>query len=930
MRGMRLTGIGGIVSRRSRRTCGLWMAGLMAAVALTAGDARAVVVTKASDVCAPAANPCSVTSSMEIPEGLCTNNTNQPCAVNADCADPGFCKLGAVVLDFGVRDVVLSGSGKFDFGTSSGGILCGDFTTVNTGTVIDANGIAGGGSDSGTVKLYSRRLCSAGASPHPCVYNTDCQLGACGTRRCTLGPKRACLGDLDCSIGPCVQKGIRRVCSKNESTRCLTNADCELGTCPVQTTCKNAEGGVINCSTNGDCDFGTCSVGTASITIAGNVTGNSEFPAFLDFRAADNITTQKTLNVAGTTIESDGGEIALDAAFGSITLNGNVNATSGALSTGGDVSLYAGTDVVVNNVIDMTGGDFDGGTLDVDAGRDVIIGRTLSGNAGSGAGFGGEFLIAAGRDIVVSAPSSSNKTLFETGGNVDQFNDAGDGGAQDLTADRNLTLNVNTRILSNGAPPDAVGGDIVLDAGEVLTLNGDIVAKANGAFGGGGTLEGFSGEDLLVGSTAIVDLTGGQGDGGDLQLVASGNMTFAGTLDVAASNAGAGGVAFLDSNGDVTLSGDMKSTSGDGGDLEVNACRITMTGAGSLDAGLTGSRNTLRVGESMTLQSGSLMKAGPGGENRLIYRAASKPPVTSGTITPAATLTVNPKLSPCPVCGNGELDGGETCEDGNTVNGDGCNSQCQNENCVAQTAPQVDCETNADCGPARTCSPQTGFCTPWELCEDGDACTTDTCNTSLGGGTCQHMPRDCSLEGSECTTDSCDALSGTCVHEPDDEACDDGNPCTDDICTVNNGCSGVANSDPCDDGDVCTEDDICAGGECTGTPINGCAVCGDGILNEATEECDDGNDTFTEGEYCGVDCVLIPCGKPTNSTGVLPKASDAQFTLKAAVGQVSCCRRVCDVDNTNSILASDAQRVLRSAVGQGVTLACPTTGGCPP
>ena len=31
-----------------------------------------------------------------------------------------------------------------------------------------------------------------------------------------------------------------------------------------------------------------------------------------------------------------------------------------------------------------------------------------------------------------------------------------------------------------------------------------------------------------------------------------------------------------------------------------------------------------------------------------------------------------------PVCGNGVFEQGEECDDGNTVRGDGCNSNCKN------------------------------------------------------------------------------------------------------------------------------------------------------------------------------------------------------------------------------------------------------------
>jgi cysteine-rich repeat protein len=38
-----------------------------------------------------------------------------------------------------------------------------------------------------------------------------------------------------------------------------------------------------------------------------------------------------------------------------------------------------------------------------------------------------------------------------------------------------------------------------------------------------------------------------------------------------------------------------------------------------------------------------------------------------------------PACAPLPSCGNGTLESGEQCDDGNTTNGDGCNSNCQQE-----------------------------------------------------------------------------------------------------------------------------------------------------------------------------------------------------------------------------------------------------------
>ncbi|HEY3357297.1 MAG TPA: hypothetical protein VGQ83_28865 [Polyangia bacterium] len=56
-------------------------------------------------------------------------------------------------------------------------------------------------------------------------------------------------------------------------------------------------------------------------------------------------------------------------------------------------------------------------------------------------------------------------------------------------------------------------------------------------------------------------------------------------------------------------------------------------------------------------------------------------------------------------------------------------------------------------------------------------------------------------------------------------ACDDGNACTTDTCDPVAGCVHAPAAGPCDDGNPCTVDDQCAGGTCTGTPT---AWCSDG------------------------------------------------------------------------------------------------------
>ena len=104
-------------------------------------------------------------------------------------------------------------------------------------------------------------------------------------------------------------------------------------------------------------------------------------------------------------------------------------------------------------------------------------------------------------------------------------------------------------------------------------------------------------------------------------------------------------------------------------------------------------------------------------------------------------------------------------------------------------------------------------CTENSECDDGDACTTDTCDV----GFCLSTPLDCS-DGNDCTTDSC--TDGVCGHlyAPTAGCCVDDADCYDtDSCTRDSCDAGVCSNEEvccnddadCDDADACT-DDVCS------------------------------------------------------------------------------------------------------------------------
>ncbi len=166
-------------------------------------------------------------------------------------------------------------------------------------------------------------------------------------------------------------------------------------------------------------------------------------------------------------------------------------------------------------------------------------------------------------------------------------------------------------------------------------------------------------------------------------------------------------------------------------------------------------------------------------------------------------------------CGNGNIDPGEQCDDGNTTDGDCCSATC-------------------------------AFELDGQICDDGRFCTLgDSCRQ----GVCAAgPPRECN-DGNVCTADRCDEPTASCVFDPSllaGAACDDGNACTQQdacgggtcggqpvVCDDDNGCTAetcdpaigclISNLDgvACDDGDGCTDADTCSAGACAGSRVCG-------------------------------------------------------------------------------------------------------------
>jgi len=638
-------------------------------------------------------------------------------------------------------------------------------------------------------------------------------------------------------------------------------------------------------------DFGSrgLTIGTGGSLVVGSGTVTVRCGAFRTIAATGTLINVRAPSPLGG---FDGGDFRLQA--DDVVLAGNVRAQA---DEPGTVSITARGNVALQALIDVhaTDPDADGGEVSIEStAGDVVLTGTIDATSGRFSE-GGLVELTAARDVDVA-------------GLVDADGGEFDGGTIFISAGRDVRVRADLR--ASAVNLDGSGGTIDVEAGRDLSFEDPAFIGGNGSrsadnFAGDGGIHTFTaGRNLTVASGVLVQLNGARpdGGGGEISFVANGALTIAGRVQ--ASTSGADGV---------------------GGDLALEGCDVRLVAGGTLDA--SGDDGAVRIAarESATIASGSSIAAGSAvGSVRIAYRRPEAPPVVQGQVTPPALVAVDTTLPACTVCGDRRVDQGETCDDGNTTPGDGCNAECQDEGCIADTPGYPDVT----------------------LCDDERACTTDAC----AGGACTHLVA-CD-DAVACTVDAC-GPSGACTHSPDDRVCDDGNPCTTNSCDALFGCIDLANSAPCDDGLACTVGDRCSNRICVGVPdcpegstcsllsgrcvvdgstttmptstttttTDGLRMCGNLTL-EGAEQCDDGDVLWERGQACRADCSLVACGDPDDSGRLT--ASDALFILRAAVGVEVCDRCVCDVDSTSGPpRASDALRVLWVAVGLDIELRCP-------
>ena len=313
----------------------------------------------------------------------------------------------------------------------------------------------------------------------------------------------------------------------------------------------------------------------------------------------------------------------------------------------------------------------------------------------------------------------------------------------------------------------------------------------------------------------------------------------------------------------------------------------------------------------------------------------------------AANLTVCDDKSLCTaldLCVGGKCTGQnpKVCNDSNGCTDDLCDPKsglCVSTNNTAQ------CSDGNGCTGPDVCKDGKCGAGPSKVCNDNNACTTDSCATAngncvftpIGGcGNYCYKTADCKEDTNPCTTATCNTNNKQCYFAlvANDTQCDDGNGCSAVSFCKNGYCQG-GNIKVCNESNVCTSD-ACdtKNGACVFTALS-TGSCTDNAPCTVGDTCQNGACAPGAAKVCNDNnaCTTDACDKATGNCTYTPIGGCGNYCYKDSEckddGNV-CTATVCNV-TTKQCTHPPVTVVTSCSDGKPCTVGDACTGGvCTP
>lgn len=657
--------------------------------------------TTADDLCSPAADPCTVSTTVNVTPGSIIDVGARGLLI----ASGGTLRLaaGSMILRAGTLTV----SGKLDARGSSS-VLGGDVQVEADSITIGGGGIDVSGAPPGVVSLDSDGPLSVTAAVRAQSLDSGDggEISLFGAT-VTVGANLTATGGGD-GFGGTI--GIE---SRGHVT---INAGAAI-TLDV----TGGEGGEITIiagtglGSPGDVIIGQTPTLSANATAAGGSAGSIDLVAIgdgvatghivMDGRVRANATTGNEETGGGSggliTLTADGdirnavaaggffatggspdgtgGEVTFSTDTGGVSIFSSVDASATGLETaGGTIEVVSNGALELRGSLGATGGGFDGGAVNLESlTSNLLVTSSGSINVSStrGGGSGGAVTLVVGSLLANAADLRVDGTLRADGNGTVDF--SGDGGSFDLTAVREVRINGTIR--SGGGSGGGTGGALTVGA-ESFLLQG-AVTLTGGTGGGRGGEAVIEADSVSIQGNASVD-GGSGGRAGRLGITAGGPVTLAGPIDARGSSApggtvsvaavgpisvtanvracstntctttgsASGGEVNLVSDGDVTVAATVNTSGGSGatqgGRTMTSGCNVTIASNGSLTSMGPQSRNLVQ-GRSQVRVQGQMRADGATGVNEIRHRAGILVNTSGATIQPTAQTFVDPVLVAC-------------------------------------------------------------------------------------------------------------------------------------------------------------------------------------------------------------------------------------------------------------------------------------------